>query len=133
MTNKASWIIGWIGDKGTQILGKSNRAEGEWENGDLVPQRFKNKIKPNDRNQRHKYRSEFSHFWQTSETFTEFWTELKRKFELANGTTNIMCDEHRNCQDCHQRYVDDELMSYIYIDRLATRGTTHIRHVCGNR
>ena len=81
----------------------------------MVLQRFSDKIQPKGRNQRNKYRSEFNHFRQTSETFTEFWTELKRKFELAKCTTNIQCEGHRNCQDCHQIYVDDELTSYIYI------------------
>ena len=82
----------------------------------MVLQRFKVKIQPKGRNQRNIYKSGLSHFRQTLETVTEFWTELKRKFELAKGTTNIQCEEHRNCQDCHQRYVDDELMSYIYIE-----------------
>ena len=69
----------WIGDKGNQFLRKYKWTEGEWENGDLILQRFKDKIQTKVRNQRNKYRSELSHFRQTSETFTEFWTELKRK------------------------------------------------------
>ena len=106
---------GWIGDGGTQFLRKYQWTEGEWENGDLVLQRFKDKIQPKGRSQRNKYRSELGHFRQTSETFTEFWTELKGEFEFAKGTTNIQCKEQRNYQDCHQGYVDDKLMSYIYI------------------
>ena len=54
-------------------------------------------------------------FRQTSGTFTESWTVLKRKFEFTKGTTYIQCEEQKNCQDCHQIYVDDELLQYIYI------------------
>ena len=113
--HKVTWIKGRIGDKGTQSLRKNKWEEGEWENGDLVIQRLKDRKQPKSRNQKKKYRSELSHFKQTSETFTEFWTELKRKYEIAKGTTNIQCEEHRNCQDCHQRCVDDEMMSYMSI------------------
>ena len=95
--HKAVCIRGWVGDKGTQFLRKYKWPEGKWENGDLVLQRFEDKIQPKGRNQRNKYRSDLSHFRQTLETFTEFWTELTRKFELAKGTTNIQRDEHRNC------------------------------------
>ena len=47
------------------------------------PQRLKEKIQPKGRNQRKKYKSDLGHFRQTTESFSEFWTELKRKFELA--------------------------------------------------
>ena len=47
--HKAAWIRGWIGGKGTQFLRKYKWAEGKWENGDLVLQRFKDKIQPKGR------------------------------------------------------------------------------------
>ena len=61
------------------------------------------------------YRSELSHFRQTIETFPEFYTELKRKFELAKGTTTTLCDNHKRCQNFIQKYLEEDLMSYIYI------------------
>ena len=48
--HKAAWIRDWIGDKGTQFLRKYKWAEGEWENSDLVLQRFKDKIQPKGKN-----------------------------------------------------------------------------------
>ena len=140
--HKAAWIRGLIGDKGIQFLRKSKWAEDEWENGDLVLQNLKDKIQPKGRSQKNEYRSEHSHFRQTSKIFTEFWTKLKRKYKLIKCTINIQCEEHRNCKDFHQRYVDDELMSYIYTavkrakgkrpNRPAARRTTYLRQVCGN-
>ena len=76
---------------------------------------FKEKIQPKGRCQRNKYRSELSHFRQTIETFPEFYTELKRKFELTKGITTTLCDNHKRYQNCIQKYMEEELMSYIYI------------------
>ena len=112
---KAAYIRGWIGDKGTQYLRKYTWADGEWDNSKLILERFKEKIQPKGRCQRNKYRSELSHFRQTIETFPEFYTELKRKFELAKGTTTTLCDNHKRCKNCIQKYMEEELMSYIYI------------------
>ena len=87
---KAAYIRGWIGDKGTQYLRKYTWADGEWDSSKLILERFKEKIQPKGRCQRNKYRSELSHFRQTIETFPEFYTELKRKFELTKGTTTTL-------------------------------------------
>ena len=57
--------------------------EGEREDNKTIIERFKAKIQPKGRNQRYKYRSELRCFRQTPYSFTEFWTELKRKFNLA--------------------------------------------------
>ena len=57
-------------------------------NHELIMERLKEKIQPKGRNQRNKYKSDLDHFRQTTESFSEFWTELKRKFELARNKVN---------------------------------------------
>ena len=43
---------------------------------------------------KNKYKSDLYHFRQTTESFSEFQTELKRKFELAkNKSTGAMTTE----------------------------------------
>ena len=55
----------------------------EWQSHDMITERLKERIQPKGRNQRNMYKSVFDHFRQKTESFIEFWTELKRKFELA--------------------------------------------------
>ena len=76
-------------------------------------ERLKEKIQPKGRNQRNKYKSDFDHFRQTTESFSEFWTELKRKFELARNTST-RCNDHKNCSAHLDGYIEEELMSLIY-------------------
>ena len=76
-------------------------------------ERLKEKIQPKGRKQRNKYKSDLDHFRQTTESFSEFWTELKRKFELARNKST-RCNDHRNCSACLDGYIDEELMSLIY-------------------
>ena len=47
----------------------------------MIMERLKEKIQQKGRNQRTKHKSDLDHFRQTTESFNEFWTELKRKFE----------------------------------------------------
>ena len=76
-------------------------------------ERLKEKIPPKGRNQRNKYKSDLDHFRQTTESFSEFWTELKRKFELARNKSTRYND-HKNCNACLDGYMEEELMSLIY-------------------
>ena len=57
--------------------------------------------------------SDLNHLSQTKESFSEFWTELKRKFELARNKST-RCNDHRNCSACLDGYIEKELMSLIY-------------------
>ena len=62
---------------------------------------------------RNKYKSDLDHFRQTTLSFSEFWTELKRKFELARNKST-RCNNHRNYSACLGGYIEEELMSLIY-------------------
>ena len=110
---KAALIRGWIGDKGTQYLRKYKWTREEWQNHELIMERLKEKIQPKGRNQRNKYKSDLDHFRQTTESFSEFWTELKRKFELAKNKST-RCKDHKGCSACLDGYMEEELMSLIY-------------------
>ena len=110
---KATLIRGLIGDKGTQYLHKYKWTRNEWQNHELVMERLEEKIKPKGRNQRNKFKSDLDHFRQTTESFSEFWTELKRKFELAR-TKLTRFNDHKNCSACLDGYIEEELMSLIY-------------------
>ena len=110
---KAALIRGWIGDKGTQYLHKYKWTRDEWQNYEPIMERLKEKIQPKDRNQRNKYKSDLDHFRQTTENFSEFWTELKRKFELARNKSTS-CIDHNDCSACLDGYMEEELMSLIY-------------------
>ena len=57
--------------------------------------------------------SDLDHFRQTTESFSEFWTELKRNFELARNKST-RCNDHKNCSACLDGYMEEELMSLIY-------------------
>ena len=85
----------------------------EWQNHKLIMERLKEKIQPKGRNQRNKYKSDLDHFRQTTESFSEFWTELKRKFELAKNKST-RCNDHKGCSACLDGYREEELMSLIY-------------------
>ena len=110
---KAAIIRGWIGDKGTQYLRKYKWTRDEWQNHELIMERLKEKIQPKGRNQRNKYKSDLDHFRQTTESFSEFWTELKRKFELDKNKST-RCKDHKDCSTCLDGYMEEELMSLIY-------------------
>ena len=77
--------------------------------------RFKLVIQPTNRNQSNRYALELNNYRQSTETFTEFWTELKRRFTLARDSFSRMCEDHKDCAGCKQRYWEVELMSKIYI------------------
>ena len=64
-------------------------------------------------NQRNKYKSDLDHFRQTTESFSDFWTELKRKFDLARNKSS-RDNDHKNYSACLDGYMEEELMSLIY-------------------
>ena len=109
---KAALIRGWIGDKGTQYLHKYKWTRDEWQNNGLIMKRLKEKIQPKGRNQRNKYKSDLITLGK-QQSFSEFWTELKRKFELARNKS-ARCNDHINCSACLDGYMEEELMSLIY-------------------
>ena len=79
----------------------------------MIMERLKGKIQPKGRNQRNKYNSDLDHFKQTAESFSEFWTELKRKFELARNKS-ARCNDHPNCNACLDGYMEKEMMPLIH-------------------
>ena len=85
-------------------------------------ERLKEKIQPKGRNQRNKYKSDLDYFRQTTESFSDFWTELKWKFELARNKST-KCNDHRNCSACLDGYIEEELMSFIYTAGSVTKGS----------
>ena len=98
---KEALIRGWIGDKGTQYLHKCKWTRDEWQNHDMIMERL------------NKYKSDLNHFRQTTGIFSEFWTELKRKFELARNKST-RCNDHKNCSASLDGYTEEEQMSLIY-------------------
>ena len=65
-------------------------------------ERLKEIIQPKGRNQEINM-SDLDHFRQTTESFSEFWTELKRKFELARNKST-RCNDHKTLQ-CLLRWL----------------------------
>ena len=59
----------------------------------MIMDRLKERIQPKGRNQRNKYKSDLDHFRRTVESFNEFWTELKGKFEPVRNKS-IRCSDH---------------------------------------
>ena len=85
----------YISSSGQQINGKT-----------MIMERLRERIHPKGRNQRNKYKSDLDHFRQTTKSFSEFWTELKRKFELAkNKSTGY--NDNRNCSVCLDCYMGE--------------------------
>ena len=91
-----------------------NGKEGEWENHVTIIQRSKVKIQPKGRNEGNNYIYEFRYFRQTSKSFTESWTQLKRKFDPAKNSST-KCEEHKDCKSILVKINEEELISYIYI------------------
>ena len=81
--HKAAFIRGWIGDTVVQKLRKFEWSATEWDEYEKVLERFELVIQPTNRNQNNRYALELSNYRQTTETFTEFETEMKRRFTLA--------------------------------------------------
>ena len=118
---KAALMRGLIRDKDTQYLHKYKWTRDERQNHDLIMERLKEKIQPKGRNQRNKYKSDLYCFRQTTESFSEFWTELKRKFELARNKST-RCNDQKDCSACLDGYMEEELMSLIY-NRVSDKGS----------
>ena len=57
--------------------------------------------------------SDLDCFWHTTESFSEFWTELKRRFELARNKST-KCNDHQNCNSCLDGFIEEEVLSLIY-------------------
>ena len=74
----AAFIRGWIGDTGVDKLGQYEWPDNEWDTYDKVIQRLEQLIQPQNNNQINKYVLELSNNRQTTESFTNFWTELMR-------------------------------------------------------
>ena len=89
-----------IGDNGVHKLRKFDWQDNEWDTYDKVIQRFEQLIQPKKNSQINKYVLELSNYRQTTESFTDFWTELKKMFKLARDSVNRLCDEHKNCVGC---------------------------------
>ena len=49
--------------------------------------------------------SDLDHFRETTESFSEFWTEMKRKFDLVRNKST-RCNDHRNCSACLDGYIE---------------------------
>ena len=81
----------------------------EWDTNDKVIQRFEQVIKPQSNSQINKYVPELSNYRQTTESFTDFWTELKTRFRLAKDSVTRSCDERKNCAGCQQKSWEVEL------------------------
>ena len=109
--DKASFIRGWIGGTGVQ---KFEWKGTEWDEYDKVMMKLRPEIQPANRNQSNRYAPELNNYRQATETFTEFWTELKRRFTLARDSFRRTCEDHKDCAGSIQRYWEVELMSKIY-------------------
>ena len=119
--NKATSIGGCIGDTAVHKLRKFKWPDNKWDTYDKVIHRFELLIQPQN-NQINKYVLKFSNYKQTTESFTDFSTELKRRFKLAKHSVTKLCDEHKNCALCQQKYWEMDWRSYIYIGVRDQRG-----------
>ena len=92
----------------TRVLTTCVSISGQGMNGKTMSCSWKGsrkKIQPKGRNQRNKYKSDLDHFRQTTESFSEFWTEMQRKFELARKKST-RCNDHKNCSACLDGYIE---------------------------
>ena len=74
--------------EGTQYLHKHKWTSDEWQNHEMIMERLKEKYSQKIGTKEMNISLDLDHFRQTTESFSEFCTELKRKFELARNTVN---------------------------------------------
>ena len=117
-TNKeqqGSFLRGWIGDIGEEKLESFNWTDDKFYNPDEILERLQQVIQPSTIGQSNKYKKDLITYRQTTETFSQFFVELKRRYDLAKDNSKYLCREHNTCKECIDRMKQEDLMSYIYI------------------
>ena len=89
--------------------------DNEWDTYDKVIQKFEQLIQPQNNSQINKYVLELSNYKKTTESFTDFWTEIKGRFKLAKDSVTSLCDKCKNYARCQQKNWELEMRSHIYI------------------
>ena len=82
---------------------------------DEILERLQQVIQPGTIAQNNKYKKDLITYRQTTETFSNFFVELKRRYDLAKDNSKNLCREHSKCMECMERMKQEDLMSYIYI------------------
>ena len=82
---QGSFLRGWIGDMGEEKLESFNLTNDNFYNPDEILERLQQVIQPSTIAQSNKYKKNLITYRQTTETFSHFFVELKRRYDLVGG------------------------------------------------
>ena len=109
----ASYIYGWIGQKGRDDLAGLIWKEGEvWTSGKTLMKKMKELCRPSDNYM--KYRRKLSLLTQGTKAFKAFYSELKDLYKLCEMEEEQWCEEHGGCPECKDRDYQHNMTTLIY-------------------
>ena len=109
----ASYIYGWIGQKGRDDLAGLIWKEGEvWTSGKTLMKKMKELCRPSDNYM--KYRRKHSLLTQGTKAFKAFYSELKDLYKLCEMEEEQRCKEHGGCPECKNRDYQHSMTTLIY-------------------
>ena len=106
---QGSFCRGWIGDIGEGKLESFNWTDDNFYNSDEMLERPQQVIQPSTIAQSNKYRKDLITYRQTTETYSHFFVELKRRYYLAKDNSKFLCTEHNTCKECIDRMKQEDL------------------------
>ena len=112
---QGSFLRSQIGDLGEEKLESFNWTDDNFYNPDEILERLQQVIQPSIIAQSNKYKKDLITYRQTTEIFSQFFVEIKRRYDLAKDNSKYLCQEHNKCKECIERMKQEDLMSYIYI------------------
>ena len=102
----ASYIYGWIGQKGRDdLVGLIWKEVDVWTSGKKLMKKIKEFCKPSDNYI--KYRRKLSLLTQGMKAFKTFYSKLKDLYKLCEMEKQ-WCEEHESCQECKNRDYNDK-------------------------
>ena len=109
----ASYIYGWIGQKGRDDLGGLIWKEGEvWASGKTLMKKMTELCRPSDNYM--KYRRKLSLLTQGTKAFKAFYSELKDPYKLCEMEEEQWCEKHGGCPECKKRDYQCKMITLIY-------------------
>ena len=109
----ASYIYGWIGQKGRDDLAGLIWKEGEvWTSGKTLMKKMKELCRHSDNCM--KYRRKLSLLTQDTKVFKAFYSELKDLYKLCEMEEEHWCEEHGGCPECKNRDYQCNMTTLIY-------------------
>ena len=105
---QGSFLRGWIGDIGEEKLESFNWTDDNFYNPDEILEILQQVIQPSTIAQSNKYKKDLITYRQTTETFSQFFVELKRRYDLAKDNSKYLCREHNTCKECIDRMKQED-------------------------